>query len=288
MKQLPRISAMLYATPWSILPESHAELSRLYRSYLQGTLPAMPESRTTEPAAVEGRGYLGSGIVYDTNPAAGICVITLEGVISKRPPDLLCGPPMVDLSLLDELIEDLANDDRISTVVLVFDSPGGSVIGLEETASAIRELATEKRLVAYTDVQMCSAAYYLAAACDEIYAASSSCIGSIGTYIALLDDSRAWEMEGLELKLFRVGNLKAIGHPGKKMTPDEEKFLQDTAEAAGGEFRSWVTRRRPDVEESNMQGQWFFAKSAPKGLVDGLYNNLAALLAALMADAETA
>jgi signal peptide peptidase SppA len=278
---MPHVAGVLYGHPWMIKPEDHAELGRLYQSYIRGTLPELQ----TVPEQIEGKGRVGfSGISYDSDITSGICVVNVIGIIAKRAPSMLCGPLMADLACLDELIYELKQDDRIHTVVMNFDTPGGSVIGLPETAANLRELADEKRLVAYTDMQSCSAGYYLMTECPEIYAAPSSVIGSIGTYMAALDDSRAWEMEGLELKLFKVGEYKALGHPGKKWTPEEEKLLQDITDKCGAEFRDQVTGRRPEVELSTMQGQWFFAKDAPKGLIDGLYRDLPELLADLMSE----
>ncbi|MFT3992150.1 MAG: S49 family peptidase [Luteolibacter sp.] len=279
MKELPRISSVLYCTPWAILAADHVELSKLYQNYLKGTLGAMPE---IAPKAVENGDWISSGIRYEADLASGIAILSLTGVIAKHAPDLLCGPKLVDLARVDQVVRDLTADDRIQTLVLNINSPGGSMIGLEETAARLREFAAEKRLVAYCDYQMCSAGYFLAAACDEIYCAPSAVIGSIGTYCAALDDSRAWEIDGLELKLFKVGNLKAMGHPGKKWTKEEEEFLQNTADAAGKEFRDWVTSRRPLVENSTMEGQWFFAKQAPRGLHDGLRDDLETLCAELL------
>jgi protease-4 len=272
MKQLPLISSALYCQPWAILPQNHAELGGLYRAYLAGTLPV----------AIEGSGRVPSGIAYQIDRASNMAVVYVEGIIGKRVPDMLCGPQIADLAQLDSLLSEIAEEAQIETVVMYFNTPGGSVIGLLETAEQIRELAATRRVVAYADVLCASAGYYLAAACDEIYTAPSALIGSIGTYIAALDDSRAWELDGLELKLFRVGNLKAIGHPGKKFTAEEEAHLQEIADAAGTEFRDWVRARRPGIEDSTMQGQTFFGKNAPRGLIDGLHHHLENLLADLM------
>lgn len=279
MKQLPHVSSLLYCQPWAILPAVHAELGGMYRAYLRGTLPAAPE-------AIEGAGRKSSGIGYEVDRGSGIAVLHVEGIICKHAPDILCGPTLADLAQLDGLIEEVAADSGIGTVVIHFNSPGGSVIGLDETAANLRDLAEEKRVVAYTDFQCCSAAYYLACACDEIYAAPSAVIGSIGTYIAALDDSRAWEMEGFELKLFRVGELKAIGAAGKPWTAVEEEFLQASADRAGGQFREWVAERRPGTGMEAMEGQWFFAKDAPSALHDGFHRDLPRLLAELMRGAE--
>jgi signal peptide peptidase SppA len=278
MKQLPRISSALYGMPWAIVAETHKELGEIYQSYIKGTYtPATP-------AALEQRGTAGYGITYEANHSEGIAIFHLTGVITKRAPEMMCGPPIIDLARLDTLLEDIANDDAITTVILNLDSPGGTTLGLEETAGRIRELAAGgKRMIAYTDLQMCSAAYWLAAACDEIYAAPTAIIGSIGVYCAGLDSSRAFEMDGLELVLAKSGNLKAMGHPGKVWEQNERDHLQNMVDRAGVEFRSWVSTRRPGATEEAMQGQWFFAKEADPALTDGLYRDLTALLAEILA-----
>lgn len=280
MKQLPRISSALYGIPWAIIPENHAELTESYRAYLAG------HADLQAPAALDPKGGAGYGIDYEADHAAGIAVLHLSGIIAKRAPELMCGPPIIDLARLDNLLEDIASDAALHTVVLSMDSPGGTMLGLEETADRIRELsAAGKRMIAYTDLQMCSAAYWLAAACDEIYASPTACIGSIGVYCAGLDSSRAFEMQGLELILAKSGDLKAMGHPGKVWEEHERQHLQDTVDRAGVEFRAHVLAARPGTTAAAMQGQWFFAKDADPALHDGLYRDLPALLAELYAAA---
>lgn len=275
MKQLPHISSLLYGQAWAILPAVHAEFGALYRAYLAGTLP--------QPAALAEKGEACHGVSYQANHAEGIAVITLSGVIMKRAPEMLCGPPVIDLAALDGLLDEIAADSLIRTVVFDVNSPGGMMIGLEETCARMRELSDQGiRTIGYGDYQICSAGYYLIAACDEIYCAPSAAIGSIGVYCAGLDDSRAWEFEGLELILAKSGSLKAMGHPGKEWSKEERDWLQAMAEKVGADFRTWVTNRRGNVPEEAMQGQWFPAKDADPTLIDGLYRDLPALLAALM------
>jgi signal peptide peptidase SppA len=275
MKQLPHISSLLYGQAWAILPEVHAEYGLLYRNYLAGTL--------TVPAALAEKGEACYGVSYQANHSQGIAIVTMSGVIMKRAPEMLCGPPVIDLAALDGLLDEISADTLIETVVFAIQSPGGMMIGLEETCSRMRELSTQGiRTIAYADYQMCSAGYYLGAACDEIYCAPSAFIGSIGVYCAGLDDSRAWEMEGLELVLARSGKLKAMGHPGKAWTSEEREWLDNMAGECGTEFRQWVTSRRGNVPEEAMQGQCFAAKKADPSLIDGIYRDLPALLADLM------
>ena len=264
--------------PWAILPEFHKELSDLFQAYLRGNLQPI------SPGAIAEKGSAMHGMNFEVNHSEGIAILSLSGVITKRAPDMDCAPPMIDLAKLDILLEDLANDAAIHTVILDIDSPGGTMLGLPETAERITELSqAEKRMIAYTDLQMCSAAYYLAAACDEIYASPTGIIGSIGVYCAGLDSSRAFEMEGLELVLAKSGNFKAMGHPGKAWEQNERDHLQQMVDRSGIEFRSHVSANRPGVQADSMEGQWFFAKDADPALIDGLYRDLSGLLADLTA-----
>lgn len=276
MKQLPLISSALYATPWMILPATHAELGRLYQAYLRGELA---------PLAVLPAGFELDDDEDDEDDLAPcdlyagcrLVVIEVAGIIGKRVPDMPCGPAVADLARIDAALAKYGPEAE--TIVLDFDTPGGSSLGLPETAArlrALREAGT--RLVAYTDTECCSAGYYLAAECDEIMAAPSALIGCIGTYIAAVDSSRQFELSGLDLKLFRDGAIKAIGTDGKRWTPEEEAFLQQMVDASSAEFKGLVRERRPGVSDADMQGQWWPAASAPRALRDGLALDLESVL----------
>jgi len=269
MKQLPRISETLLCQPWCILPDVHSELVVSYRNYLSGTLPEF----------LSGSGSTGSGMTYEVSDDNTLALLNLSGVVVKRAPDMLCGPAMIDLSELDRLLQEVADDERIQTLVLNLDTPGGCGIGLPETASNMADVkASGTRIVAYADYLCASAGYWLAACADEIIAAPSAQVGSVGTYIAALDDSVAWEKAGFKLKLFKDGDLKAMGHPGKEWTPEEEAFLETRLATWAASFKDHVRANRPGIEEETMQGQCFDAGEAPVGLIDGTARDLSELL----------
>lgn len=284
---LPLVASTLYCRPWHILPDAHQELGSLYRKYLKGDLDGRePRSRANHalplPEARSEAKRVSSGIAWAFDDESGLAVVWLEGIICKRSPDMLSGPAVVDLAKFDLILKQLLTMPQITNIAIYLDTPGGCGIGLQESSALLEELGEGRTVIAYADFQCCSAGYWLAAACGEFYAAPSAFIGSIGTYIAALDSSRAFEMEGLELKLFRVGNLKALGAPGKQWSKEEEEFLQAEVEKHGGQFKSYIKSRRKGIEDASMQGQWFTAGDAPAGLVDGLFRDLEDLLAAML------
>lgn len=279
------IQSMLYCTPWHIVPAAHQEISELYRRYVAGGLAGRQPQERSEPQAPKALAHaerLTSGVAWSYDTEAGLAVLWLEGIIAKRCPDMLSGPAVVDLAVVDRVLAELEEMPEIGTVVLVLDTPGGCGVGLPETAQRLEELGESKRVVAYTDYQCCSAGYWLAAACGEFYAAPSAIVGSIGTYIAAMDSSRHYELEGMELKLFRHGDLKAIGLAGKPWTQAEEDYMAEQVRTHGEMFRNYVVANRPGVEPATMQGQWFSGMDAPRGLIDGTFRDLEDLVAALL------
>jgi protease-4 len=212
----------------------------------------------------------------------GVMLIRVHGIIGRHLGwlEMMCGG--YDLDWLNADLDALEADASIHTVIFDFNTPGGIMPGVAEAAARIAALNVAT--IAYTDGECCSAGYYLAAACDEIVSSPSATVGSIGVYIAGIDSSRAWEQEGLKLKLFRDGKLKGIGLDGKEWTPDEDAFLQSRIDKASGLFKGFVRAQRPGVSDETMQGQWFDGDdAAQKGLVDDLSPDLKSVITAAIA-----
>ncbi len=88
-------------------------------------------------------------------------------------------------------------DQSIKALVLTISSPGGHVNGCQELAQIISAARGSKPIVAFVEGDACSAAYWVASACDEIVAAETSVLGCLGVQVAYLDDSKLLENWGL-------------------------------------------------------------------------------------------
>ena len=217
-----------------------------------------------------------------TTPVAGVAVIALNGIIGKRLSGLalMCGG--CDVDQVARALTAAVADSNVSTILLDINSPGGMGIGLAELSTTIARIDATKPVVAFTDFQCCSAAYWLAAACREIYCTPSALVGSIGAYLACEDDSEAWRMAGRERLIFNGdAAYKAMGTPGKKWTPAEKDFMQARSVKATAAIRAAAQAHRT-LDESTMQGQTFDGDDAARlHLVDGLFNSRDELLGML-------
>jgi len=166
------------------------------------------------------------------------------------------------------------NDPNVSAIVIDCDSPGGNVTGTPELAKRIFNARGKgKQLLAVSNGQMCSAAYWIASACDEIVASPSSETGSIGVFCVHMDESALNESLGLKYTIIKFGEHKAEGNPWEPLSADAESFIQGQVDEMGQMFVTAVSKHRgvsvATVKSDFGQGRSFTAKQAlAAGMVD--------------------
>ena len=180
---------------------------------------------------------------------------------------------------LESDLMEAANSD-CDAIVLHICSSGGYVFKVEETARLIEKIAKEKAIFAYTDVILASAAYWLAASCDKIYASPSSYVGSIGAYIEIYDWQKYYEKAGIEHSVIRSGERKARSLDGQ-LDEQELKEMQEDVNNSHKQFIEHVLKHR-QIDMQYMQGQCFSGKDAfAINMTDGLFDRVEDLVASL-------
>lgn len=265
----PRLFAKMFASPLMMHAPVRATFERELLAHIEGKRSAsMPAAQ----AMGEGEKQWRQSRVFQR--VGKVAIVSIEGVIDKRVPamqlDCYGG---VDLADVDEALN-MASDPSISRVLLYVNSPGGSVTGAPETAARVAALAKTKRVEAFVDVMACSAGYYIASQARKITAAPSAILGSIGVYMAVIDATRAMEIEGIAVQMISSGKFKGMGAPWKPLSDDERAMMQEQCDSIYAAFKSAVTSSRPKVSDSTMQGQWFAGEKADElHLVDELTND---------------
>lgn len=136
----------------------------------------------------------GYNVAPEDAPEDSIGIININGAITKYDQD--CGPS--GMLTKSNILHRCYANDKIKGIVLNIDSGGGS-------GDAMRHFTTElslrnKPVIAFVSDFAASAAYGIASACDVIVAnAETSEVGSIGTYISMVDYSEKLKKEGINL-----------------------------------------------------------------------------------------
>ena len=201
-------------------------------------------------------------------------VVRLYGVISAQGAPLR---PSVNLASLAGPLEKAFAMKGAKAVALAINSPGGSPVQSSLLHDRIRLLADEKMLPVYVFCEdvAASGGYWIACAGDEIYAAETSIIGSIGVIAATFGFEEAIKKLGVERRLFTAGSKKSLLDPFLPLEEDDIKRLTSLQKEIHENFKRHVRRRREGrlqaSERKLFTGEfWTGSKAVDLGLTDGI------------------
>lgn len=137
-----------------------------------------------------------------------------------------------------------AADPRVKSIDLVIDSPGGSVLGLPETADVIAAAARIKPVRSIVAGIAGSAAYWLASQGSTIRVAQSSEVGSVGVFDVHADVSGMLEKAGVKLTAVTAGEFKTERAPFTPLSDGARANMQEGVNTWYQEFLSAVRRGR--------------------------------------------
>ncbi|NJK34217.1 MAG: signal peptide peptidase SppA, partial [Oscillatoriales cyanobacterium SM2_2_1] len=167
-------------------------------------------------------------------------LISLEGTINSSRSN-----PNGALAVRDHLFT-AGEDESIKGVLLVINSPGGTVGPSEEVYQAAMQLREKKPLVVSMLNVAASGGYYVASAANKIYSNSGALTGSIGVILSDLNVRTLLDRVGVEPVTFKTGTYKDILSPFRPVTDVEKKLLQELLQSTYEQFVQDVSKGRTD------------------------------------------
>ncbi|WP_433560268.1 S49 family peptidase [Pseudonocardia xinjiangensis] len=214
------------------------------------------------------------GRLGDRTDRPVVSMVRLHGVITAT-----TGPvprSVINANALEKTLERAFAPERLAAVALLVNSPGGSPTQSALVADRIRGLAEEKGVpvLAFCEDVAASGGYWLACAADEIYAHSTSIVGSIGVISQGFGLHNLIERWGVQRRLYTAGTSKARLDPFLPEKQEDVDWLRDLQDELHEIFKQWVTTRRGDRLKSGADiftGEvWTGARAVEIGLVDGM------------------
>lgn len=150
----------------------------------------------------------------------------------------------VDTRLVRFAVDAAALDPEIASVLLVIDTPGGSVDGIAELADAIYAARQNKPVRAQVDGMMASAGFYVGSQAETIAAQRMDLIGSVGAAIRLYDYSGLFQDLGIEAVPIDTSPYKSTGMMGTKITGPQRDYLGELVDGIFADFLRMVRRGR--------------------------------------------
>ena len=179
-----------------------------------------------------------------------------------------------------EIIDKAFAYKKALAIAISINSPGGSPVQSHLIYSYIKKLAkkNKKKVLVFAEDVAASGGYLIACAGDEIYANSSSIVGSIGVISASFGFQDAIKKIGIERRVYTAGKNKSTLDPFVAEKEEDIQRLKKIQLELHSDFINVVKASRSskliDIEKNNIfTGEfWSGSTSLKLGLIDGIGN----------------
>lgn len=170
-------------------------------------------------------------------------------------------------------LQQISRMDNIKAVVLRINSPGGTVAATQEIYNAVMRLR-KKGIVTVASMGdiAASGGYYVASACETIFANRGTMTGSIGVIISAPNLKELFDRVGIDFHTFKAGKYKDILSMNRDMTRQEIQHMQKLVDSTYQQFVKDVAQGRNmphDTIARLAQGKIYNGKQAQENrLID--------------------
>ena len=186
----------------------------------------------------------------------------------------------IDFSGQQEIIKKAFSFKKAKSIAISINSPGGSPVQSHLIHDYIRQLAkkNKKKVIVFAEDVAASGGYLIACAGDEIYANSSSIVGSIGVISASFGFQDAIKKIGVQRRVYTAGKNKSTLDPFKEEKEEDIERIKKLQLELHSDFIEVVKKSRgaklKDPEKNNtFTGEfWSGSASIKLGLIDGIGN----------------
>ena len=186
----------------------------------------------------------------------------------------------IEYSGQEDIIKKAFSVKKALAVAITINSPGGSPVQSHLIYKFIREQAkkNKKKVIIFTEDVAASGGYLIACSGDEIYANSSSIIGSIGVISASFGFKNLIEKIGVQRRVYTAGKNKSTLDPFLDEKEEDINRLKNIQLELHQDFIDVVEESRGSKLNKNsgielFSGEfWTGKKSKELGLIDGLGN----------------
>ncbi|MFZ2875470.1 MAG: S49 family peptidase [Phycisphaerales bacterium] len=270
---------------WAMEPQRLSRLVGVVHRWTSGVRLGQDEiDAVTHPKNLAGphEGDASAGRDGQASPpyqnVGGVAVISVGGVIAKYASSVngSSQPKGTSTQRLRGALQAAKADGDVSSVLLLIDSPGGTVAGVADFAAEVRAFDQQVKPVhAYIEDLGASAAYWIAASARRIEASATAAVGSIGVYTVVWDDSRAMENDGIKAHLVSSGGVKGAGAYGVQPTQEYLGAVKREINSYYEAFVAAVAAGRPQLGAEGVKALatgevWIGPEAVAKGLADNV------------------
>ncbi|APR98995.1 S49 family peptidase [Wolbachia endosymbiont of Folsomia candida] len=208
-----------------------------------------------------------------THSVAKIAVVAIHGILTKSPGAFDDFLGMTSYERVQTQIEEALMDEKVETILLDIDSPGGEVSGIFDLSDFIYNARSRKSIIAIANDDAYSAAYAIASSAKKVFITRTSGVGSIGVIASHIDQSGFDEKQGIKYTTVFAGSRKNDLNPHEPITSESLESLQEEVNRLYEMFSQLIARNRNlsiKTIKDTEAGLYFGQKAIEIGLADGI------------------
>lgn len=189
-------------------------------------------------------------MVFRSGKKKKVYVIDIFGVIEASSSSISLSKKNTDMQEVIRTLRKIAGKEGedVAGVIIHLNTPGGTTGTSEETAMMVEKVRAKGiPVVASMADVCCSGGFWIASACDYIFANRTTMTGSIGVIMQLPNINGLSDKLGVKQVTVKAGKMKDIGNPFRDLTEEEREFLQEHAEETHEIFKEAVRKNRKDI-----------------------------------------
>jgi protease-4 len=183
----------------------------------------------------------------------GVSVIRMEGTMVTGQ---VSDADTIGSEVVGSELRDAADDPMVEAIVLRVNSPGGTPAAAQEIIRDLDYAKSKKPVIVSMGDIATSAAYYVSAHADKIYANADTFTAGVGVIWKFSDISRYNANEGYNFSTIKSGSKKDMGSTSRPITEEEEAYAQkivnDSFENFIGDVITHRTINRSEIDDGRV------------------------------------
>jgi protease-4 len=179
---------------------------------------------------------------FSHNEQMGVTVIRMEGTMVTGQ---VSDADLIGSEVVGRELRNAADDPMVEAIVLRVNSPGGTPAAAQEIIRDLDYAKSKKPVIVSMGDMGTSAAYYVSAHADRIYANPDTFTAGIGVIWKFSDISRWMDKEGFNISVVKSGSKKDMGSTSRPISDEEQQYAQKIVNDSFENFITDVITQRP-------------------------------------------
>ena len=198
-------------------------------------------------------GFFIAVLYLEHSDERGVTVVRMEGTMVTGD---FSDQDMIGSEQVGRELRDAADDPMTDAIVLRVNSPGGTPAAAQEIIRDLEYAKTKKPVVISMGDMATSAAYYVSAHADKIYANPDTFTAGVGVIWTFSDISLWNSREGYNVSVIKSGERKDMGSFSRPISEDErgyaQKIVNDSFETFIADVMMQRMITRADIEDGRV------------------------------------